>query len=828
MRPSNFKTDLRQGDAEESKAGDKGNIRVVCRFRPLNEKEFRMGSALCIAFDPDQKTVVTTGAQDSLGPMRFTFDHVFSPDTTQGAVYEQAAKPIVDSVLEGFNGTVFAYGQTASGKTFTMTGPSIDDEDLKGIIPRMVGTVFETIAKSPEHLEFTVKVSYAEIYMEKIRDLLNPEKVNLKIHEDKTRGIYIADLTEEYVSDEVEVYQLMKLGGANREVGSTNMNEGSSRSHSIFSLTITQNNTVDYSARTGKLYLVDLAGSEKVLKTGAEGKRLEEAKGINRSLTMLGLVIYTLTDGKSTHVPYRDSKLTRVLQDSLGGNAKTSLIITCSPHPYNEAETISTMRFGIRAKAIKNKPKVNRELTVAELKLMLAKSERENQRKDQRIAALEQEVIALGGVLPSENELTEAEERKEEGKGAMYDEVLTQLEEQRQRLAEELAKISDLKQELQSETTKNSTLSQENDSLISKLASQTIKFKSLKERLQQLVKLNALKDSLQIELANSNQKRVTLEERLQEAQEEIENLKQDRFSLKRSMTTKLLTEKDELYVEVFKLKTEIDERDAVIRRLTDEQASQPMDRIIGTTSDLIKLEAQLTSEREASARLMKEISDLRAQLDAAVASSLPDLEVIKRHLVEETEKRERDRWTEEKTSLLQNLQSSQDRAVRFEAEMDETREQIRQMEATINERERSHKKKTQFLEQMLEKLTLQYHQLVSQKSKLNVENQVYERKLQRMSDRNNEQIKQLTLASEQLTTCRQRCQILTRELEELKACEGPAVKPFSGNHKIRKRIKGGNKGTHSPGHRLSISVGLMSAFPMHSASIDETSHDFPQ
>jgi kinesin family protein 5 len=180
-----------------------------------------------------------------------------------------------------------------------MMGPDIDDPEMKGIIPRMITTVFETIENADECLEFTVKVGYSEIYLEKIRDLLNPSKDDLKIHEDKNRGVYIADLTEEYISDRSEVYELMRVGSSNREVGYTNMNAGSSRSHSLFSITITQNNTQDFSARTGKLYLVDLAGSEKVGKTGAEGKRLDEAKNINKSLSALGKVIYSLTDGKS-------------------------------------------------------------------------------------------------------------------------------------------------------------------------------------------------------------------------------------------------------------------------------------------------------------------------------------------------------------------------------------------------------------------------------------------------------------------------------------------------------------------------------------------------
>lgn len=270
----------------------------------------------------------------------------------------------------------------------------------------MVNTVFEYIDKTPEHIEFTVKVSIVEIYLEKIRDLISPEKYNLKIREDRARGIYIEDITEAYVSQESEVFELMKIGSANRAISATNMNEGSSRSHSIFILTIHQNNLHDLSAKTGKLYLVDLAGSEKISKTGAAGQVLEEAKNINKSLSSLGNVINALTDPKGiTHIPYRDSKLTRILQESLGGNSKTTLIITCSPSSFNDMETVSTLRFGYRAKAIKNKPKVNREFTVAELQLLLERAEKNIEKHKLRIKTLEKLLKENKISLPKEEEV---------------------------------------------------------------------------------------------------------------------------------------------------------------------------------------------------------------------------------------------------------------------------------------------------------------------------------------------------------------------------------------------------------------------------------------
>ena len=172
------------------------------------------------------------------------------------------------------------------------------------------------------------------------------------MREDKIKGVYIEDLTECHVSNEEDILAEMKKGMSNRSVAYTNMNEASSRSHSIVILNVKQTNLIDLSVRNGRLYLVDLAGSEKISKTGVSGATLEEAKMINKSLTCLGMVINCLTDGKSAYIPYRDSKLTRILQDSLGGNAKTTLIIACSPSNFNEAETLSTLRFGLRAKVL--------------------------------------------------------------------------------------------------------------------------------------------------------------------------------------------------------------------------------------------------------------------------------------------------------------------------------------------------------------------------------------------------------------------------------------------------------------------------------------------
>ncbi|CAK3745884.1 Kinesin heavy chain [Lecanosticta acicola] len=363
-------------------------IKVVARFRPQNKVEQSVGSEQIVEFNSPESC--TINSKEAAGA--FTFDRVFPTNTPQQDVFDYSIRSTVDDVLAGYNGTVFAYGQTGSGKTFTMMGADIANDSLKGIIPRIVEQIFSSIINSDGSIEFTVKVSYMEIYMEKIRDLLVPNNDNLAVHEDKQRGVYVKGLGEFYVGSVGEVYQVLERGGQERMVAATNMNQESSRSHSIFVIEVTQKNIETGSARAGRLYLVDLAGSEKVGKTGASGQTLEEAKKINKSLSALGMVINALSDGKSTHVPYRDSKLTRILQESLGGNSRTTLIINCSPSSYNDAETVSTLRFGERAKTIKQKAKVNEELSPAQLKALLKKAQSQVTTFESYIQSLEGEV----------------------------------------------------------------------------------------------------------------------------------------------------------------------------------------------------------------------------------------------------------------------------------------------------------------------------------------------------------------------------------------------------------------------------------------------------
>ncbi|BFG18223.1 hypothetical protein CerSpe_044960 [Prunus speciosa] len=328
----------------------------------------------------------------------YAFDHVFDEGCTNSRVYELLTKDIINAAVEGFNGTAFAYGQTSSGKTFTMNGSEKDP----GIIHRAVRDVFDRI-QMISHREFLIRVSYMEIYNEEINDLFAVENQKLQIHESLERGIFVAGLREEIVSNAEQVLKLIESGEVNRHFGETNMNARSSRSHTIFRMVI-ESNAKDTSSsidaiRVSVLNLVDLAGSERIAKTGAGGVRLKEGKYINKSLMILGNVINKLSDGAKNrgHIPYRDSKLTRILQPALGGNAKTSIICTIAPEEVHIEETKGTLQFASRAKRITNCAQVNEILTDAAL-LKRQKQEIEELRKKlqgSHAGVLEQEVLKL-------------------------------------------------------------------------------------------------------------------------------------------------------------------------------------------------------------------------------------------------------------------------------------------------------------------------------------------------------------------------------------------------------------------------------------------------
>uniref|UniRef100_A0A8C1QVL8 Kinesin family member 4 n=1 Tax=Cyprinus carpio TaxID=7962 RepID=A0A8C1QVL8_CYPCA len=366
-------------------------VRVALRCRPLVSKEINEGCQCCLTFVPGEPQVIVGNDK------AFTYDYVFDPTAEQEEVFNTAVSPLLSGLFRGYNATVLAYGQTGSGKTFSMGGTYTSDQENKstvGVIPRVIRRIFQEKSRCAD-CELLLAVSYLEIYNEEILDLLytSKDKPIISIREDPKDGIKIVGLTEKEVFNAHEMVGCLELGNSARTVGSTAMNAASSRSHAIFTISLEQRRKGDKSdVMVSKLHLVDLAGSERQKKTKAEGDRLKEGISINRGLLCLGNVISALGDEskKGTFVPYRDSKLTRLLQDSLGGNSHTLMIACVSPADSNIEETINTLRYADRARKIKNKPVLNVDPRAVEMK-----------RLRQQVQELQVMLLhARGGVAP--------------------------------------------------------------------------------------------------------------------------------------------------------------------------------------------------------------------------------------------------------------------------------------------------------------------------------------------------------------------------------------------------------------------------------------------
>ncbi|KAA8582196.1 hypothetical protein FQN60_008936 [Etheostoma spectabile] len=353
-------------------SSDGDSIKVFVRVRPLTQ-------CSGLTTDGDQKLCLTVTSPNTIRllskpePRTFTYDHVADIGTSQDSVFSSVAKNIVESCMNGYNGTIFAYGQTGSGKTFTMLGPSELDnftDELRGVIPRSFEYLFflinREVERSGQSKSFLCKCSFIEIYNEQIYDLLDTASASLFLRENIKKGLFVEGAVEKFVNSATEAYQVLSMGWRNRRVASTSMNRESSRSHAVFTMTLESKESINelVNIRMSQLNLVDLAGSERQKDTHTEGSRLKEASSINRSLMCLGQVIMALVDvsnGKNRHICYRDSKLTFLLRDSLGGNAKTYIIANVHPGSKCFGETLSTLQFAQRAKLIKNKAIINED-----------------------------------------------------------------------------------------------------------------------------------------------------------------------------------------------------------------------------------------------------------------------------------------------------------------------------------------------------------------------------------------------------------------------------------------------------------------------------------
>ncbi|XP_033743616.1 chromosome-associated kinesin KIF4A-like [Pecten maximus] len=498
-------------------------VRVAVRCRPLIPKEENEGCQVCVQFTKDEPQII-------LGKMKaFTYDYVFSPCNSQSEVYEMSVHPLIKHVFKGYNATVVAYGQTGSGKTYSMGGcyeESLKEEEaMMGIIPRVLSELFEGIQARQDY-EFTTKVSYIEIHNEDINDLLCPpnKREPLSIREDIDGGIKLPGLQEVVVVSYKETMQCLTRGSHSRTTGSTAMNNTSSRSHAIFTITIEQKKSDDMDDFCkSKFYLVDLAGSERAKRTQAEGERFKEGININRGLLALGNVISALGEegSKRSHIPYRDSKLTRLLQDSLGGNSHTVMIACVSPADSNMEETLNTLRYADRARKIKNKPIVNRDPQTEEI--MRLKS---------LVQKLQLQLIGGGVTCPDSistisscSSSTSVETSAEELRALMEKNKL--LEAENGKLSTELTRAVD-----------------QSTNMCEKAIRMEMKCDKLKTRLQNLKKdtgldLEVLSSSIDVESSP------VLKEQLDKLKDLADKMKADSSEEDKDLVTDVISEEDE-------------------------------------------------------------------------------------------------------------------------------------------------------------------------------------------------------------------------------------------------------------------------------------------
>ncbi|XP_071391266.1 kinesin-like protein KIF3B [Centroberyx affinis] len=438
-----------------SKSKSSESVKVVVRCRPMNEKERVAKFDRVVSVDVKLGQIIVRNPREASShehPKVFTFDSVYDSNSKQVDLYDETFRPLVDSVLLGFNGTIFAYGQTGTGKTYTMEGVR-NDPERRGVIPNSFDHIFTHISRS-QNQQYLVRASYLEIYQEEIRDLLSKDQSRrLELKERPDSGVYVKDLSSFVTKSVREIEHVMNVGNQNRSVGATNMNEHSSRSHAIFVITIECSELgVDGEnhIRVGKLNLVDLAGSERQTKTGAQGERLKEATKINLSLSALGNVISALVDGRSTHIPYRDSKLTRLLQDSLGGNARTVMVANIGPASYNLEETLTTLRYSNRAKNIKNKPRINedpKDALLREFQEEIARLKEQLQKRSGKKKRRRQRRRVGGGDDEEDLEEGETEDDDEEvdDKGDYWREQQEKLERERKAIMEDHSLVAEEK-----------------------------------------------------------------------------------------------------------------------------------------------------------------------------------------------------------------------------------------------------------------------------------------------------------------------------------------------------------------------------------------------
>ncbi|XP_004289515.1 PREDICTED: geminivirus Rep-interacting motor protein-like [Fragaria vesca subsp. vesca] len=532
----------------------KGNIRVFCRCRPLSKEEITTGCKAVVDFEAAQDGCLgfVTGASTKKS---FKFDRVYTPKDDQADVYVDAS-PMVISVLDGYNVCIFAYGQTGTGKTFTMEGT----EKNRGVNYRTLEQLFEIANERRETFTYNISVSVLEVYNEQIRDLLDtsphPSK-KLEIKQAPEGSHHVPGIVEAKVESIKEVWSVLQAGSNARAVGSNNVNEHSSRSHCLLCIMVKAKNLINGESTKSKLWLVDLAGSERLAKTDVQGERLKEAQNINRSLSALGDVISALAN-KSGHIPYRNSKLTHLLQDSLGGDSKTLMFVQISPSDKDLGETMSSLNFATRVRGIELGP-VKKQVDTSELqktKLMLERARQEARSKDDSLRKLEENLQNLESKNKGKDQIYKNQQEKIkdlEGKLELKTALLIQLEKQISQLSDRLRgkeetcsclkqKVeeleADLRQQQKSES-ESANLRQKVKDLQSKLDEQMQESEFISTTLQHKVK------ELEIKLKEEEQKSdpSSLHQKIKELEDKLrEQEKQLTEEKLRSQCTQVLTE----------------------------------------------------------------------------------------------------------------------------------------------------------------------------------------------------------------------------------------------------------------------------------------------
>ena len=757
------------------------NVKVYCRIRPENEQEISSGLGTCL--NPQSPTSVqiivdnlniNSGLKENYNEkttQEFTYDKIYPIETTQKTIFEQVAKPLILSAFEGINGTLFCYGQTASGKTYTMEGIS-SDNDLCGIIPRMMNLVFEIINSGSSDIEFSVKCQYYQIYNEKIQDLIDTTKTDLAIREDKNKGIWVGECTEKYVESEQEMIDFFNTGSNNRIVSSTKMNAISSRSHSLFSVTIYQRNVITESSKTGKLYFVDLAGSEKMSKAGVEGNTmLKEAQNINKSIMTLGMVINALTKG-AKHIPYRDSKLTRVLQESLGGNSLTYLIINCSPNMLNQAETLSTLRFGQRAKLIKNKVVANTQQSVKELMMKLKQAE-------EKIKNLEKILGTWTGDREYSNNFEEEKNRSKCPECKQLMNKLNYLNVQINTLSQDNEYLQrdkdEFLDEIKNKNNENIKLEEQIYNLEKELKN------SWQEHLKTILEIqNSMDNYLNIiKISNSKNiselnkikdlsyknwteliKRLNIEQKIDKLQNNINNINNiddmeyypNNLDEKNDIKNNNFIEKEKQYLK------QIEE----LRNNVNNQTVKNNLKIINK-STLEELSNQLKDYlfKTKSTKLVKDMN--KKISDSLITIINNNFNITTLNKLERQKLSSRLQICKENNILLNNHRMKKNenylnvneneknsRILRLENDVKEYKEKLQLFESQLTPDEKNLHKKIYTLEKNLEQVNSMYHQIVTQKSVLKIENQIYEKKLKKRNDKINSLIKENNDLLEQL------------------------------------------------------------------------------